>query len=171
MDCIIQWCNDNDGFLSAILSVIGLIISIIAIVVSIRTARLPFKKKLKMTVATEVFFGKNENTNDVVGEIKGIAINIINIGNRDVDITYLGIMVNDSGQKNKMQKIKEPMDGMGIIHRTEIHTNSFLRKDIVFNFSRCSNQAKVYAYAEDSEGKQYKKYIGNAKKIAKYYNQ
>ena len=62
MDCIIQWCNDNDGFLSAILSVIGLIISIIAIVVSIRTARLPFKKKLKMTVATEVFFGKNENT-------------------------------------------------------------------------------------------------------------
>lgn len=118
-----------------------------------------------------MLFEKNEETNDVVSEIKGIAINIINTGNRDVDITYLGIMVDDGGQKSKMQKIKEPMDGMGIIHPTEIHTNSFLRKDIIFHFSRCSNQAKVYAYAEDSEGKQYKKSIGNAKKIAKLYNQ
>ena len=45
---IIQWCNENTGFLTAILSLIGLVLSVTAIVVSIRTARLPYKKKLML---------------------------------------------------------------------------------------------------------------------------
>ena len=45
---IIQWCNENNGFLTAILSLIGLVLSVTAIVVSIRTARLPYKKKLML---------------------------------------------------------------------------------------------------------------------------
>ena len=40
MELIINWCNDNNGFITAILSAIGLLLSVIAIVVSIRTARL-----------------------------------------------------------------------------------------------------------------------------------
>ena len=36
---IIRWCNENNGFLTAILSLIGLVLSVTAIVVSIRTAR------------------------------------------------------------------------------------------------------------------------------------
>ncbi|MBQ3308502.1 MAG: hypothetical protein IJG77_01695 [Aeriscardovia sp.] len=42
----VQWCNDDNGFLTAILSLIGLIFSAAAIVVSIRTARLPYKKRI-----------------------------------------------------------------------------------------------------------------------------
>ena len=45
---IIQWCNENNGFLTAILSLIGLVLSVPAIVVSLRTARLPYKKKLML---------------------------------------------------------------------------------------------------------------------------
>lgn len=45
---IIRWCNENNGFLTAILSLIGLVLSVTAIVVSIRTARLPYKKKLML---------------------------------------------------------------------------------------------------------------------------
>lgn len=45
---IIQWYNENNGFLTAILSLIGLVLSVTAIVVSIRTARLPYKKKLML---------------------------------------------------------------------------------------------------------------------------
>lgn len=41
----VQWCNGDNGFLTAILSLIGLIFSA-AIVVSIRTARLPYKKRI-----------------------------------------------------------------------------------------------------------------------------
>jgi len=47
---IIRWCNENNGFLTAILSLIGLVLSVTAIVVSIRTARLPYKKKLMLLV-------------------------------------------------------------------------------------------------------------------------
>lgn len=39
---VIQWCNENNGFLTAILSVVGLMLSVIAIVISIHTARLPY---------------------------------------------------------------------------------------------------------------------------------
>lgn len=42
----IQCCNDNNGFLTVFLSLMNLILSVTAIVVSIRTARLPYKKKL-----------------------------------------------------------------------------------------------------------------------------
>ena len=41
----IQWCNENNGFLTAILSITSLLLSVTAIVVSIMTARLPYKKK------------------------------------------------------------------------------------------------------------------------------
>ena len=47
---IIRWCNENNGFLTAILSLIGLVLSVTAIVVSIRTARLPYKKKLMLSL-------------------------------------------------------------------------------------------------------------------------
>ena len=33
----VQWCNENEGFLSAVLSIIGLMLSVIAIVVSVQT--------------------------------------------------------------------------------------------------------------------------------------
>ena len=43
---IITWCNSNNGFATILLSALTLLVSIIAIIVSIRTARLPYKKKL-----------------------------------------------------------------------------------------------------------------------------
>ena len=52
MGQIIQWCNNNDGFTSAILSVIGLGLSVIAIWVSISTARLPYRKKITVQMNT-----------------------------------------------------------------------------------------------------------------------
>ena len=43
---IIQWCNNNEGFLTMLLSLFTLVTSIIAIIVSIKTAQLPYKKKI-----------------------------------------------------------------------------------------------------------------------------
>lgn len=48
MNDIIIWCDDNYGFLAAILSSVGLLVSVIAIVVSIKTAHLPYKKILQL---------------------------------------------------------------------------------------------------------------------------
>lgn len=45
---LINWCNQNEGFLSFVLSAVTIVISIIAIKTSINTAKLPFKIKLKV---------------------------------------------------------------------------------------------------------------------------
>lgn len=42
---IITWCNSNNGFATILLSALTLLVSIIAIIVSIRTARLPYNYK------------------------------------------------------------------------------------------------------------------------------
>ena len=34
MELIINWCNDNNGFTTALLSAIGLVLSVIAVIVS-----------------------------------------------------------------------------------------------------------------------------------------
>lgn len=44
---IINWCNHNQGFLSFVLSVVTILISIFAIYISINTAKIPFTIKLK----------------------------------------------------------------------------------------------------------------------------
>ncbi len=43
---VIQWCNENVGFATIVLSGLTLLVSIIAVIVSLRTARLPYKKLL-----------------------------------------------------------------------------------------------------------------------------
>ena len=61
MEKIIEWCNLNNGFLTAILSMVGLLLSLTAIVVSVRTALLPFKKKIKISSFVSIAFSKNGN--------------------------------------------------------------------------------------------------------------
>lgn len=167
MSDLIQWCNDNNGFLTAILSVIGLFLSIIAIVVSIKTARLPFKKKIVISFSTKLWVGTIPLTNTVASGVQGISINVVNKGFRDVNITYLGLLLKDNHKKQQIYKTKEHMDGVAIIHPSEVHTNYFESDNIIKVFSSFSEKAKAYAYAEDSEGNHYSKYMGKAKSIAK----
>ena len=96
---IIRWCNENNGFLTAILSLIGLVLSVTAIVVSIRTARLPYKKKLMlgsyMSVGTSMIPGVGTET-----QILGMSASATNVGNRTINITYLGYAIKKDGRYN-----------------------------------------------------------------------
>ena len=167
MSELIQWCNDNNGFLTAILSAIGLFLSTIAIVVSIKTARLPFKKSVVVSSSTNLWVGTIPLTDTIATGVQGISINVVNKGFRDVNITYLGILVEDNHKKQKLFKTKEPMDGAGVLHPTEVHTNTFSKDDLLHVFSAfLKSNAKTYAFAEDSEGNQYTKYMGTVQKIA-----
>lgn len=47
MKCIIDFCNTNSGFISAILSIVTILMSVAAIIISILTALLPYKKRLR----------------------------------------------------------------------------------------------------------------------------
>ena len=109
MEKIIEWCNLNNGFLTAILSMVGLLLSLTAIVVSVRTALLPFKKKIKISSFVSIAFSKNELTGEVHREVVGLCVNAANVGFRNANLVYLGILVKDSsGNVKKCAVGKHP---------------------------------------------------------------
>ena len=73
---IIEWLNVNYGFSSIILSAVGLLISTIAIVISIKTAKLPYKKKIELVMTYNYLFP--------AGVIAEIEVQALNLGNRPV---------------------------------------------------------------------------------------
>ena len=169
MKNIIEWCNNNYGFVSAMLSITGLLLSSVAIFISVQTARLPFKKELKLTSFYDACFFKNVN-NSISSKVISISVNAINTGRRNINLTFLGLAIKDSSLGNKPQKlakINEEMTGIGIIAPTEIKSETYLKEDILFNLKSLSEDAEVYVLASDSEGKDYYKKIGKAKNVIK----
>lgn len=168
MTDIITWCNDNNGFLTAILSFVGLMLSAIAIVVSIRTARLPYKKGLKLSASYSILFTKNELTGSAGSSIVGITVNATNIGSRNVNITYLGLTVKDKSLgKNpmKMTKIRDAATGTGTLSPSEVSSELYDKNDLLFSFSKVSPKAEVRICALDSEGQEYTKKMGCVQKL------
>ena len=57
MNEFIEWCNLNQGFISAILALTSIVLSVVAILVSIRVAKLPFRKKIAVAFYTNLGVG------------------------------------------------------------------------------------------------------------------
>lgn len=161
---VIQWCNDNNGFLTAILSLIGLILSVTAIVVSIRTARLPYKKKLLLgsSILLEVSHIPLRGTET---SLMGLSSTATNIGNRTISLTYLGFAIKKGQEFSKMYPIDRPFDSRETLEPSEMHDVQFSRAEIIKGLSREDQNTKVYAYASDTEGTEYKKRIGTVGKV------
>lgn len=68
---IIKWCNDNNGFLTGILSLLTLFVSVFAVVVSIRTARLSYMKRLILSSDITILFGTNDFTGNLCHSLQG----------------------------------------------------------------------------------------------------
>ena len=167
---IINWCNLNNGFLTAVLSVIGLLLSVLAIIVSIKTARLPYKKKIKLSSSIDIAFSKNMLTGETTSEIVGVSVNASNVGSRNINITYLGIMVKDKTlgkNPQKMTKIKDEITGTGILSPTEVKTEAFKKTDLIYHLSKLKHKAKLSICVQDSEGTEYKKKMGTAENLLK----
>lgn len=77
---IIEWCNENQGFISAILSVLTIIISVIAIYFSNKVGKIPYKKKMKVIPCYY-----EENSNPI------IEIMLINYGLMTLVISHIVI--------------------------------------------------------------------------------
>lgn len=84
MNNIILWCNQNQGFLSAILSVLALSLSVLTMIMTYRLGKMPYKKKVKMI---PVLYKKNEEFN--------IDLTLINSGNATICIKNIGIFNNE----------------------------------------------------------------------------
>lgn len=151
---IIKWCNENTGFATIILSVLTLIVSIIAIFVSISTARLPYKKKLLVERGSFI-----SNTGI------GFHVTATNVGNRQVKISSIGFKVKSVVYINTTT-----------IHESQIVLNQGETTSQYYNiqdFKRAlskmgiSNFTKIYAYVKDTEGTEYKKYFERVGKVMK----
>lgn len=162
---IINWCNVNNGFLTGILSLLTLIVSVLAVVVSIRTARLPYMKRLILSSDITILFGTNDFTGQPVSQFAGITINATNIGNRNVNIKFLGFAIRTRFKLQKMQTRDRELGGKGVLEPTAVSTVEYTAKELL-SFIELKPRTKVYCCAMDTEGKTYLKYYGRAGKIS-----
>lgn len=79
---LITWTNNNQGFVTAILSFMTIVISVVSIVVAIIAIRAPFKKKLLIRVHPQIPFDERRSGN--IKTFSGIRMVVINVGNRSI---------------------------------------------------------------------------------------
>lgn len=139
---IIKWCNENEGFATILLSFGTLIVSIIAIIISIKTARLPYKKKLLIVVGTYIGIGI---------DTMGTHITVTNIGNRNIKIKNIGLFVDKKCYVN-MKTIKDSQIVLSIGETT----TQYFEKNELKQLKELKRNFKVYGYVEDTEGKNIK---------------
>lgn len=162
--CFIEWCNQNNGFISAILSIIGLLLSIIAIVISIHTARLPYKKELLL--GSSLLLGVSQiPLRGTETSLVGMSSTATNVGNRTISLTYLGFAIKKDGKLNKMYPVDRPFDSTETLDPSEMHDVQFSKAEIIKGLSREDKSTNVYVYASDTEGTEYKKRIGTVGKV------
>ena len=152
MSGIIQWCNSNQGFVSAILSVNSLILSFIAIVVSIIATRLPYKKRILLS--SSLSYGV---TYDNKMSFMGIEVAVTNIGNVPINVSYLGLGWFEKGKLVKMFPLNRKMTGSGILKPQERNTNLFSKDEIIDLINKTNNK-RIYIISIDVNKKVYRKY-------------
>jgi len=154
----VEWSNNNVGFASVILSLFTLIVSMVAIVISIKTARMPFKKKLLLDAGSYA-----QLSNASILE-KGIHITATNVGNRDINIKNIGLLIDKKVYIDPLtineSKIKLSVGELTSQYFPETHLDELKEYEA---------SSKVYAFAVDTEGKEYKKYIDRLSKLNKLY--
>ena len=164
MSSIIQWCNENTGFLTAILSAIGLLLSSVAIVVSISTARLPFKKRIllgsSVNIGTTIIPGVSVNTS-----ILGMSATATNIGNRRVSLTYLGYAIKKDGQIIILYPLDREFDCKGSLAPSEVLETQFSKEELIGRLGGEKRDLKLFVYAKDTEEKEYKRKAGTIGKM------
>lgn len=145
---MIEWCNVNEGFISAILSIVSILLSVLAVVISIIISKFPYKKKIAISFYT--YLGAGSNTgNDYY------SVEATNIGNRVIKVSFVGIGYKESGNWKKLYSIhmKNAQNEMLNINTT---VNSVYE---INGVNECLKNHKLYAIAIDIEGKIYKRKI------------
>ena len=161
---IIDWCNTNNGFLTGILSFLGLFLSTIAIFISIRTARFPYKKKILLgsSILLSTF---SEDGQHISSSTIGFEASATNIGNRTVNLTYIGYAVKINGKYNKMYPINRNLDCKVMLQPSEYKGVQFMANELIDSLSKLNMSTILFAYAIDSEGKEYKQKVGTVGRV------
>ena len=157
---IIEWLNVNYGFSSIILSAVGLLISTIAIVISIKTAKLPYKKKIGLVMTYNYLFP--------AGVIAEIEVQALNLGNRPVRMKKLGLGIKMNGSMSFLCKI-DNINTPALLNPTEEMNYVYDIEDFKKILSENKGYKMLYMYAKDNEGKEYIKKIKRINKMRKRF--
>ena len=149
MQQIIEWCNSNEGFVSAILALVSLLLSVVAICISISVAKLPFKKKISLAFYTNMGIG------DARGYV-GYEVVATNIGNRVVATDYVGLGYYKNGKLQRLYTVNRDMNNKQRLEINESCNVKFTKEE----FNNIKKQSsRIYAIATDVEGTVFKKRI------------
>ncbi len=148
---IIEWCNSNSGFIQSILAALTVIISMIAIFVSIMTARIPYKKKILVT--SGAYINLNPFKED------GLHVTCINCGNRPIHIRKIGLFIKPNNTIINIKTIEKSQIKLNPGDETAQYFNT---KDLK-QLSEFNHSKKLYAYVEDFEGTVKRKCIGKVR--------
>lgn len=149
------WCNENQGFASLLLSALTLFVSVLALGVSIRTAKLPYKKKLLVKTGSCIFPNGT-----------GLHITVTNVGNRNVKIKTIGFLLGDDNVYINTQTI---FDSQVVLAQGETTSQYYKIDDIrhAIEGMNTSENTMIKAFVEDTEDKKYKKNLTRVKDICK----
>lgn len=148
MNDFIEWCNLNQGFVSAVLALTSITLSIIAILVSIHVAKLPFRKKIAVAFYTNIGVGANAG-------VQFYSIEATNIGNRVIKVNFVGIGYKESGCWKKCYNKINPNPSNVMLNINETVDSQYSISDV----NQLMSDRTLYAIAVDIEGKVYKRRI------------
>ncbi|MBQ8879757.1 MAG: hypothetical protein IJY69_02815 [Clostridia bacterium] len=159
MNEIITWCNENSGFVSALLAFLSIILSILAIIVSINVAKLPYKKKVRVSHALN--WGVTQ-TNSLIG--LGISVFCLNVGNRMVKTDFVGLGFYKEGRLQKLYAFDRDLNC-----KKEILTSQSVEVvyyiDELIRIGKQVGDVTLYACSIDVEGTVSVKKFGTVEKI------
>ena len=146
---IVEFCDEYSSALS-------LLVSVVAIFISIRIAYLPYKKKALIK------FNKSYIITETGHKVLyGYNLTVTNIGHRPIVINLMGLcfadsvyLSKDSTPANEMMYLCKLMEG-------ECFSCRFSGNDIKRKMEKLNleDNISVYCFFDDSEEKRYKKYI------------
>lgn len=170
MKTLIDICNNNEGFVSAILSCTTIIISVIAIFISIRTAKLPFRKKLKLSGSIGLAIGEGIES----AAIDGYYVSACNVGNRAVNISFLGLALDKNNKRNRKEmdlfhNIRASNKSETPLMPTETFDVKYDTQGLVSSLLKQNLSRNIYLYASDTEGGIIKKKLGTVEQFLKQF--
>jgi hypothetical protein len=129
-------------------------VSILAVIISIRTARLPYKKKILVVSGSYIS-----------SDGMGLHITVTNVGNRNIKIKTIGFLLGNLVYINK----NTLMESQVMLMQGEITSQYFNIDDLKAKImdSKISTSIIIRAFMEDTEGKRYKRRLIKAGKLIK----
>lgn len=158
----INWCNANQGFLSLLLAIFTALISILAIIISILTARLPYKKKVKITNNYKLAIAQT-----AMGNLSTtyLTVGVVNVGNRTVSTDYVGLGFYKDKSLQRVYPASRALNCKTKLNPSQLFEVNFMAEEILKLQNIVSPDAMIYSVVIDTEGQVTKKRFGYLRNI------